>query len=813
MNLEILTPSGPSGPLMIVGDYPTQVEWQNRKPFSGGTRSIFNLLLRPYKLNLDGIYSTYLVKRPIPGIDSRNKKVRDESWASAWGAHDWFSMLKNEIECVEPNVIIAFGEKTLNYLTGASKVLKRRGSILNIHPQISTKAIKVVPILSPRAIFQENDKPFQYTQWDIGKAIKYRNSKVPFKEPGLIWIVKSANELDRYWDRARDGEFLTFDIETHFGFFITCISFCTDGKEACSVPLLIGDMDYQERAYIYQKVGKILASRIPKVNQNIKYDWMQLERFGFQVNNIVGDTMLMAHTIYPEYPKGLDFLNSIYTEVPYYKDEGKDFDPKVHDYSRLMLYNAKDSLVTWNIWKSQQDDAQAQGVKNFFFDKVMPSFFVYKKMDQKGILVDDTRRKSLQVKYEEAYHNSILPLKLYSRRHDFNPESPKQVGEFIYSTLGVKPRYHQTPTGGMALSTDEKTLDDILIKDDLDPGRRKLLLSIKFCRKLENVLGFLNNPISADGRIRMSSKLHGTETGRTSMSKALESRFVINSKGRLEQVPCGWSFQTIGKHGFEWNGQTYGKDLRSIFVADPGYTIVSGDQKGAEARIVCVLSEDYETLSIMDESDIHTHTAALILGIPFEKVSSVQRQKIGKTGRHAGNYNESPPSLMLRTHMSYEDCVNILARFHQEVPKVRGIFHAQIREYVNRFKHLVSPHGRRRDFFGRINEDIYKEAFATIPQATVTDHSKHTILIPLDSKFTLEEAAPFCEAHDGLDFLVRNDVVEKFLLEFNQAMRTPIDFRSGSLPRDYELIMPGEYEIGTCWASPKGGGDMRTVQL
>jgi uracil-DNA glycosylase family 4 len=811
--MTILPASGPPGPLMIIGDYPTNSEWESKKCFGGGTGSLFNRLLKPFGKKIGDIYSTYLVKAPISGFSSRSKKTRDEAWNKAWGQANWIEMLQSEIDACNPNAIILFGEKTLNYLCNEKTINKQRGSILHVAPElVNNKPIKVVPILSPRDIYIDNERPIQTTQWDINKAIRVSQYRGEFRTPGLVWIVKSAQELNNYWQRASTGDFLTFDIETHHG-YITCISFCTNGQEAISVPFLIGRMDALERASLYKQCFSILNDKIPKVNQNIKYDWTVLERYGFQVKNIVGDTMLMAHTIYPELPKGLDFLASIYTDQPYYKDEGKDFDPKRHDWDRLLLYNAKDALVTWNVWKEQQEDAKAYNVFDFFHKRVWPTFFIYKKMDQRGIRVDDERRRSLLGKYIPLLEENNLPLKLIAGRRDFNPESPTQVGKLLYEELGIKPKYHTTPTGNMAYSTDEKTLDGLILKGGLSDGQKEIILKIKFARKVGNVIGFLENPISRDGKMRMSSKLHGTETGRTSMSKALEERYRINEKGRIEQTDSGWSFQTLGKHGFDFGGKKYGADLRSIFISSPGYSFVSGDQSQAEARVVAVLSNDIETLQLFDRTDIHTLTATWVLGKEFSQISKDERQFCGKVTRHAGNYNESPGGLMIRSHKTFRECSFVLDKFHAASPKIRGIFHADIRRCIDKDRRLISPHGRRRDFLGIVDEDMYKEAFATIPQATVSDHSKQTILTGLMQIFSEPEVYPINEAHDGLDFEVKCGMEMEFIAEFDKLMKTPILFNECSLPRDIELVIPGEYEMGTIWCAPDYGGDLRRVKL
>src|SRR6185369_9408780 len=100
--------------------------------------------------------------------------------------------------------------------------------------------------------------------------------------------------IQRHYDRTiKEGGFLTFDIETYFQIPI-CISFCFDGFESVCVPLVDSSIDRDNRTLMMELVAKLLASPIPKVNQNIKYDWKIMERWQFYVNNVVGDTMLAA---------------------------------------------------------------------------------------------------------------------------------------------------------------------------------------------------------------------------------------------------------------------------------------------------------------------------------------------------------------------------------------------------------------------------------------------------------------------------------------------------------------------------------------
>jgi uracil-DNA glycosylase family 4 len=787
---------------MIVGDYPTQKEYNSGYSFSGSNGNLLQSLFQPYNFSAKSLYKTHYFKVPIPGYASPSKKIQAEAVQRIKEMEDWDSLLKEEIETICPNGIVACGELALQHLTEEKGIRKWRGSILHLHPRFSKRNIKVFPILSPREIWIDNEHPFVYTQWDCGRIVKYKDLTGRFEPPGLVWIARSPDELYEWWKRGEKGDFLTLDIETHHG-FITCIGFSHNGTEAVSVPLLVGPhINHFDRGRMYRLTKEILESRVPKVNQNIKYDWSVLETFGFKVNNIIGDTMLMGHSIYPELPVGLDFLSSMYTDHPYYKDEGKKFDPRQHSVDRLLLYNARDALVTWQIWKLQLEDAEAMNVKHFYFKYVHPTFFIYKKLDQTGVLVDDSRRKSLLQKYRPMLAQMEQTINLIAEEK-INVLSPKQVSHLVYNILQCPKMTHTTNTGNVTLNTDEDSIEELYVNKITDEGRKTILKYIIVARKIHKVIQFLTSPISPDGRMRTSYKLHGTETGRTSAGKSIEPSFYIDDKSKIRERECGGSFQTIGKHGYEFGPERIGADLRSIFVPAPGWCFVEGDQGQAEDRVVCVLAEDWDGLEVLNrkkfkrnkfglKDDRHTMTAMLITGKEFDAITPDDRQERGKKPRHAGNYNMGSYILSVLTHLRQSECAALLNRFHATNPNIRGVFHQSIRQVINSKRYLITPHGRRRDFFGRIDEETYKQAFATIPQATVSDHNKFTILGQLASRWEWDRVRPLAESHDSNTFEVRNDVRESFIEDFQRAIETPISFRDCIISRDIEIVIPGE---------------------
>lgn len=148
--MKLINGKGSPGPIMIVGDYPTQNEYNSGESFSGSTGNLITNLFQPYAVNTKAIYKTHYFKAPIPGYASPNKKVKLEAVEKMRLADKWDWYLKEEIENIGPNVIVACGELALQALTEETSIKKWRGSILHLHPRFSSPNIKVVPIYSPR---------------------------------------------------------------------------------------------------------------------------------------------------------------------------------------------------------------------------------------------------------------------------------------------------------------------------------------------------------------------------------------------------------------------------------------------------------------------------------------------------------------------------------------------------------------------------------------------------------------------------------------------------------------------------------------
>jgi DNA polymerase-1 len=715
-------------------------------------------------------------------------------------------ILLNEINTIKPNVLVPLSEISFHYLTGLSGIRKFRGSVFPPAPnlQLFRPNVRIIPILGPNPYLYEDEKLNFISRLDFVKVARNISNAEPITEVGTVWVAKTAAAFREFVNRHYDkSKLLVFDIET-FGNIPTCISFCFDGLESVCVPILDWGINIDQRMLMLQLVLRLLASPIPKGNQNVKFDLRKLHRLGWVVNNITMDTMLAQACNYAEFPKNLGFLTSLYTDMPYFKDEGKEFDPTKHNRNKLYLYNAKDSLATHQIATAQAAELVELGTKAVY-DKLIEILPIYMEMEENGILVDDTRRKFLLNKYENLYEIHCYKLsKLIGR--EINPLSSLVVGKIVYGELGYKAVSGIKKKKSGNLSADEDSLELLIWTGECNSNLGKAILrTVIDCRKLHKVIEILRLQTYSDGRLRCDFNLAGAETGRTTSSETSDYYLMVKDK-KVKLANMGHSLQTIGKHGFTVDGDEYGKDIRSIFVPSHGYSFVECDLSQAEARVDAILAEDFDILSIFDgPTGIHKLTGGWVFDCDPSEIKKNQltlneagvgedRYTTAKVVRHAAERNMGEKRLLMMLRQPIATCAKILRRVHDRQPKIRGIFHRQIREQIQQNRNLVAPNGRRRDFFGRIDEHAINEGISFLPQAIVTDYLKTSL------RKTIAECRdyvrPLSEAHDGFLSEVKHGHEEHYAETFKRNVEQPIDFRSCSLSRDYRLVIPCEAAVG-----------------
>lgn len=260
---------------------------------------------------------------------------------------------------------------------------------------------------------------------------------------------------------------------------------------------------------------------------------------------------------------------------------------------------------------------------------------VVRVMERNRVRVDKSKLEGLRdthrVRFEEI-KSKIISLAESKGFKNFEPGSPKQLGEFLFGERGLninpKPPMNEK---SQQYKTDYESLK--AIRDALGVNTPEVLEWVDGYREEDKVLGtYLEslavNPDEND-ELRFSFKQTGAATGRFSAPG-----------GDAED-----GFSGIPIHGIPSTS-----DLRTCFVARPGYLMVKCDYAGQELRVVSNLSNEPVWIKefLEGDGDLHTITAAAFFNKPKEKVTKDER-KMGKGANFSLVYGGGPAAIMRAT--------------------------------------------------------------------------------------------------------------------------------------------------------------------
>jgi DNA polymerase-1 len=537
-------------------------------------------------------------------------------------------------------------------------------------------------------------------QWKLGAILQYdlkkalREAERPAGNDNQRTLLTNPTQADviQWVTNNIEAPHISYDIETSYT-NIECIGFSTQPAESICIPTTTrywGSIRMLKN--VLEMVDTLLTNSAIHIGQNISFDIQYLARiWGMIPNKPWADTMLMQHACYSELPKGLDFLASIYTNEPYYKDDLKTWMSDKTNDQMLWEYNAKDAAVTLECFYALNQELDMLGghpTYDYMMDLLEPLIF----MMLKGVLIDQDaisrHRTELTIKAD------IAEEKFRSKYGDINMNSPKQMMELI-TKLGLK-----VPIKDGKPTADKKALEKLAVKN---PEFREVI-NVRESRKLISV--YLDAPIDPiDGRWHASFNSAGTETGRLSSSKG-----VFGSGTNLQNVP---------------------KHIRDIIIPDPGKVITEADLRGAEALVVAHLTNDPILLRLFEEGqNIHTHTAKMIWRCTDEEVKedkykhdedgteTMSMYYRAKRVRHSGNYLASWVSLMHQLECTAAEAKSLLERFYANSPNLVK-WHAEVAAQLQKNRTLITPLGRKRIFFDRYGPELLRQAVAYVPQETV----------------------------------------------------------------------------------------------
>lgn len=746
---------GPSNArIMLIGECFGEMEDKTKPPFQGINGRVLDGILEEVGIPRSLCYITNVIHARPPnnnfGVYYEKNKPKPELLEA-------YDRLANEIRSVDPHVVVCLGNEALKAVMGFGGIMDWRGSVLTS----PCNGTKVIPTIHPEAINREwHFRPAVVSDFEkVKKESEYRENKQTKREsitnPSLETTLEYINE-------AKSAEYLSFDIETESN-QITCIGLSCGLHRGICIPFWFGSSgsywSSEEETLIWNTLKDLLEADSPKkIAHNGMYEMAYLTRtLGIQPN-IHFDTMLMFHTLYPGLPKSLAYVVSLYTDHPFYK-----FQRHTDKADELWEYNTKDAILTYecfiHLHKELTDSKQLDFYNNYVQSLVEP----LSTMTNRGVGFDSTKCRGVREAYEKCLKEKQIEVNTLVG-HDLNINSRKQMITWLYDELKLpKQTKKRKETGVETETADEEALKEIYEKH----GTQAVGIILEMRKKQKLLSTYLNVLLDTDKRIRCSYNIAGTETGRLSSSST-----AFGTGTNLQNVPDGV--------------------IRSLFVADDGFRFINADLSQAEARIVAYLSGDQRFIQVFEQGgDIHRKNASNIFQVKESEVTYEQRQ-LAKRVVHASNYGMGPRTFARTAKITEKEATRLLNQYFATYPRIK-IWHMQIRDRLSRTRILVTPFGRKRIFFDRFGDSMFKEGLAYIPQSSVADIVNQA-LIGLHRRWRgLGDRHLLLQVHDSILTQVKEESVEEAIKEIKEEMTRPFEV-NGRI-----VTIPCDVKTGLNW--------------
>lgn len=462
--------------------------------------------------------------------------------------------------------------------------------------------------------------------------------------------------------------------------------------------------------------------------------------------------------------------------------------PFLDTMSTLQVYNGLDCCITAELRDQIRPMLTPDTSRIYKFSLALQAPLL--EMMLRGIPIDRHEQGLMlsKLKKEEVRAREILDrIAMEVWNKPLNPNSFKQLKEFFYSALNI-PAIESFKKGERKISVDRDALEKLQAYTFAKLPSRCIIAA----REAGKKRSVLEAGVSSDGRMRTSYNIGGTETGRLSSS---ENAF-----------------------GEGTNHQNITEELRKIFIAPKGMKLAVIDKEQAESRIVGLLCGltvgDWSYLDACESGDLHTTVSkmvwpelswpgdpkgdkALASGELFYRHHSYR--DMSKRGGHGTNYYGKPG--MIATHINVEPAV--VSRFQERYfAAFPGIpeWHQWTKITLQQHGVLYTPLGRRRQFFGRLNDDVtLREAIAHIPQSFQVDDINYGLLRAWTNKVPVHW---FAQLHDAVMFAYKEEDEEEVLPLVCEKLVFNYTFNSR------QFSIPVEPKVGWNWGDyPKKNKD------
>ena len=406
------------------------------------------------------------------------------------------------------------------------------------------------------------------------------------------------------------------------------------------------------------------------------------------------------------------------------------------------------------------------------FEKIeLPLSIVLAEMELGGIKIDlnaITKLGKTTVKELDKLEKKIHKL----AGKEFNIKSPQQMSAILFEHLKITGKLKKTGKG--AISTAAPELEKL-------SGEHPIIDLILKYRELQKLKTTYIEPfpalVSGNGRLCTTFNQTGTTTGRLS-----------SEEPNLQNIPIRTEI---------------GQEFRKVFIASPGYELVSFDYSQLELRIAAHISKDKKmSEAFKGGEDIHTRTAAEIFGVQAGEVTANMRRE-AKVLNFGILYGMGVMGFQRASGVDRAKAKEFIDRYMREFSGVAK-YMQEMKDKVRRDGYVTTIFGRRRSlpevFSGmpQLISQAERMAINMPIQGTAADLIKLS-MIQIHDLIHAEKAEKntklLLQVHDELLFEVKDELIKEWAGKIRDIMENIHKL-------DVPLIVDAKY--GMNWAEMKG---------
>jgi len=529
---------------------------------------------------------------------------------------------------------------------------------------------------------------------------------------------------------------------------------------------------------VFDAIEPILFGPALKIAHNAKFDLKSVAKYyrGRVPSKPHFDTLMAAFIVNNLNKFDLGLASCVRRELGIEVEKGVGENVALHSFSEVAKYSGIDAEVTWKLYKVLEPKITGNLQKVWKLE--MDVLGALCDMELTGAYIDQDALETLAEEIEKGKHEAEA--KCYreaGKAFAINSVPAKQQLLFGASD-GSKPRLPLpnpkfknvlTPKGVDAYKNgDQLTAAHCSVSADALEfwrGKDTLVDAILEYQDLNKLMTTYVTPYTGgevkrvtngkekiterkslliNGRVHTNFKAHGAETGRFS-----------SSEPNLQNIPS--------------SGE-YGKLVRNLFVAPPGYKLVVADYSQIEPRIIAAFSQDPVLMeNYLSGGDVYT-TIGDTMGVD---------RKAGKVLVLAISYGVGPDKIAASIGCTLKEAKDLLNRFEEKfssIAKYKAYVIRMAKQMPGNVPYVETMFGRRR-YIPELNAKDFsslgraeRQAFNTMIQGSAADLMKLALVRAHSCFINEKDVNVILTVHDELVTIAPEDRAEEVAEAIRESM-------------------------------------------